>query len=93
MARSKQDSTTGLKGLVCSVCLRKAETMYCVYHEAALTQAKLGFEKWQMAFPNLTWERYLERILELEETGDWTKEVVKRELEASRVSKVSENLE
>jgi hypothetical protein len=33
--------------------------------------------RWQEAFGEMSWERYLERIIELKETGDQAKEVAR----------------
>ena len=56
---------------------------YCIYHERAYSQVKYAYEKWQNAFGNMTWERYLERILELKETGEWAKQVARHQLSAT----------
>ena len=71
----------------CAVCERVAkETDYCSYHEKAFSRLKIAFKKWKEAYANMSWERYLERILELEETGDWARQVAKHQLKATTVS-------
>ena len=57
-----------------------------MYHEKARSQIELGFKAWVEAFEILTWERYLERILELEETGEWAKDVARQLLTATKKS-------
>ncbi|MCL4518758.1 MAG: hypothetical protein M1587_06125 [Thaumarchaeota archaeon] len=68
----------------CALCERIAsEAEYCSYHEKAFSRLKLAFKKWNEAYANMSWERYLERILELEETGDWARQVAKHQLKAT----------
>ena len=68
----------------CFVCNRQAlKARYCVHHERAYSEVSNAYEKWQKAFENLTWERYLERILELKETGEWAKQVARHQLSAT----------
>ena len=68
----------------CALCERIAkEAEYCSYHERAFSSLKIAFKKWKEAYTNISWERYLERILELEETGDWARQVAKHQLEAT----------
>jgi len=43
-----------------------------------------SFQKWQKAFGNISWERYLERILGLRETGDSAKEIARHLLAESQ---------
>jgi hypothetical protein len=67
----------------CQLCVRSAMgEKYCKYHERAYYEIRLRFDGWRKAFQNISWERYLERISGLEETGDWAKQVARNELKA-----------
>ncbi len=48
---------------------------YCRYHALAHSKIVEGFKDWVVAYGNISWERYLETILGLRETGDWAKQV------------------
>ncbi len=50
---------------------------YCLFHEAALSTVKQRYLEWKDAFGNISWERYLERIIGLKETGDSAREIAK----------------
>ena len=50
---------------------------YCILHETAITRVKESFGDWQKALGDISWERYLERILGLRETGDSSKEIAR----------------
>jgi len=69
----------------CSLCERplELETSYCNFHRIAYTEIKSRFSEWNTAFGNISWERYLETIIGLKETGDWAKEVATLELQQS----------
>ena len=65
--------------LRCELCERFSVSggMYCILHETAKMNVKESFKEWQKAYGNISWERYLERILELVETGDSSKEIAR----------------
>jgi hypothetical protein len=69
----------------CNLCPRLviAETPYCIYHKRALTLIKMKYQDWKYAFENISWERYLETILGLKETGEYAKAVARYELRLS----------
>ena len=73
----------------CKVCDRNAllGNAYCESHGAARTKLEDGFRDWQRAFVEITWERYLDRVLALRQTGAWVREVARYEanLHASRL--------
>jgi hypothetical protein len=67
----------------CNLCKRPKAVpgqTYCVFHEAAYDEIRIKFQDWKSAYGQITWERYLETITRLKETGDWTKEVATLEL-------------
>jgi hypothetical protein len=49
----------------------------CEYHAMALGNLINKFEVWKLAYGELTWRSYMERVKGLEETGLWVKEVIK----------------
>lgn len=63
----------------CALCDRLSDKngVYCFLHGESLSQIREKFMRWQEAFGEMSWERYLERIIELKETGDQAKEVAR----------------
>ncbi len=47
----------------------------------AYEKLKEGYNTWRSAYKDITWEDYLKRILELDDTGKWVKDVIKYKLE------------
>ncbi|MDA4112255.1 MAG: hypothetical protein OK439_06915 [Thaumarchaeota archaeon] len=70
----------------CTLCDRISSTdpNYCIFHERAKAQINSKFSEWSKAFENDSWERYLETIIGLKETGVWAKEVARLELRRSK---------
>jgi hypothetical protein len=66
----------------CSLCERPLvpDSSYCNFHRMAFAEIKFGFSEWNIAFGNISWERYLETIIGLKETGVWAAEVARIEL-------------
>ena len=67
------------EGAVCEFCGRPVLSPggYCHIHEKAFHEVRKGFELWQKAFAYMSWERYLESISGLKETGEASKELAK----------------
>lgn len=40
-----------------------------------------NYQVWKKAYKDITWQEYLARLLELEDTGGWIKDIIKHELE------------
>ena len=59
----------------CPLCGRDKEDEFCSYHQTALNNLKEKHEKWETA-AGLSWEKYLERLSDLESTGRWIREVI-----------------
>jgi hypothetical protein len=60
----------------CRICGRDGvENNLCEYHHMALNNLKAGFERWKEAIAGLTWKDYIERIDNLESTGQWIREI------------------
>jgi len=53
---------------------------YCRRHSIAYSNLKEKYPSWIAAYGGISWERYLETIMTLEETGDWVKQIAKMEL-------------
>jgi len=70
----------------CPLCERISHTdaQYCSFHDVAYAEIKSKFLDWNIAFGNAGWERYLERIIGLKETGVWAREVARLELRRSK---------
>jgi hypothetical protein len=66
----------------CEVCerARQEQGNYCRYHSIAYSNLNEKYPDWKAAYGGMSWERYLETIMALEETGDWVKQVAKKEL-------------
>ncbi len=61
----------------CQICGRRTEKDddLCRYHAEAQQNLKDVYERWKHAL-DITWDEYLTRIVELEGTGRWVKEVI-----------------
>ena len=61
----------------CRICGRNSsEEDLCGYHSTAYTSLKSAFEKWAAAIEGLTWEKYIDSVRELENTGQWIREII-----------------
>lgn len=70
----------------CPLCWRegKSKEGLCFYHAEAYRSLKEGYQRWCRAYGDLDEVRYLERLLELPECGEWVKDVAKMELKRLR---------
>jgi len=66
----------------CRACNRDASSTneFCMYHEQAYDILKKNYDAWRDAYGKISWREYLERLLELKETGSWVKDVIMLEL-------------
>jgi hypothetical protein len=66
----------------CYVCSRKASvaSKYCLYHSQALEGLKEEHKTWIKAYGKISWNDFLDKLLKLDETGIWVKEVIIVEL-------------
>jgi hypothetical protein len=66
----------------CCACSRKVSTTkrYCSYHSQALDHIKEHYMKWVHAYGLVSWNDFLNRLLNMNETGSWIKEVISVEL-------------
>ncbi len=61
----------------CRICGRNStEEDLCEYHSAAYAGLKSVFEKWAAVVEGLTWEKYVDSVRELENTGQWVREII-----------------
>jgi DNA topoisomerase-1 len=62
----------------CGICGRDAkEDELCRYHFEALNNLRAAYEGWNTA-SGVSWEQYLERLVQIEETGRWVKDVIQQ---------------
>ncbi len=67
--------------LSCIICNRDSSNKFCKYHMQAYDTLKENYKAWRKAYKDVTWEEYLARLLELEETGGWIKDIIRYELQ------------
>ena len=64
----------------CQVCSSPAvgESRFCKRHKEAADQLELAFEKWRLAYSGqLNRKTFLERLLQMSETGQKVREVIR----------------
>jgi hypothetical protein len=61
----------------CALCKREAgkASGLCEYHGLAKVKVIEGFEAWKLAYGEISWSAYLDRIKRSPETGQWAKEI------------------
>jgi hypothetical protein len=59
----------------CPICGRDKQEEFCSYHQTAFNKLKETHEKWVTA-AGFSWEEYLDKISEIEDTGRWIREVI-----------------
>ncbi len=61
----------------CPICGRDLNNSQklCDYHSQAMENLRVGYKQWNRAM-NIEWNNYLKRLLDLEETGQWIREVI-----------------
>lgn len=65
----------------CFACARKASTSkYCSYHAQAFNNLKEQYTTWVHAYDTISWNDFLNKLLQLNETGSWVKDVIIVEL-------------
>lgn len=67
----------------CLLCWRKSVSKegLCFYHTEAYRNLIKGYMRWCRAYGEVDEVRYLERLLEMPECGEWIKEVAKLKLQ------------
>ena len=72
----------------CVVCSRKITTIskkYCLLHSEAFDSIQKKYNSWYIAYGGISWVDYLNKLLEIDETGSWIKEVSSAELKESSI--------
>jgi hypothetical protein len=67
----------------CTVCTQKVfndSGKFCLYHKQAYDNLIKHYKIWNKAFGDSSWTNYMNKLLELKETGSWVKEVISAEL-------------
>ena len=59
----------------CPMCGRDKQDEFCSYHQTAFDNVKEMYAKWETA-AGLSWEEYLQKISDIEDTGRWIVEVI-----------------
>ena len=74
---------TGKYSNKCSVCARDVIAngkKYCLYHSQAYDSLQKQYRAWVNAYGGISREAYMKKLLELDQTGDWVKDVIRIEL-------------
>jgi hypothetical protein len=66
----------------CIACHRKAlpGNKYCLHHKQAFDSIISHYKGWVNAYDRISWEEFLTKLLGMQETGSWIKEVIEVEL-------------
>lgn len=67
----------------CSVCARDVIVdgkKYCLYHSQAYDSLQKQYRAWVNAYGGFSREAYMKKLLDLDQTGDWVKDVIRIEL-------------
>jgi hypothetical protein len=64
----------------CLICSRTTSGNYCEYHSRSFHKLVSGYESWKRALGEMSWEDYLRKLLELQETGSSIKDIIEKEL-------------
>jgi len=62
----------------CKLCRResKKDEELCRYHSEARDALKRAHGSWEEAYSGIAWRDFLNKVKALDETGQWTKEVI-----------------
>jgi hypothetical protein len=61
--------------MVCKVCSRETENVYCTLHFKAYTKLSINFDMWKKT-SDILWKKYLVELQKNSLTGEWAKEVI-----------------
>ncbi len=65
----------------CAACTRDSgDKEYCLYHTKALEELKSHYGSWVSAYGGISWQDYLKRLYNMQETGQWIKDIIRLEL-------------
>lgn len=71
----------------CVACYREVVARgkkYCMYHSQAYDSLKKQYEAWVRAYGGISWHDYIMKLLTLDQTGTWVKDVINIELKESK---------
>jgi hypothetical protein len=74
---------TGKNSNKCSVCARGVIAegkKYCLYHSQAYESLQNQYKAWVNAYGGISRELYMKKLLDLDQTGDWVKDIIRIEL-------------
>jgi len=65
----------------CAACHRNAlpDTKYCLHHKQALDSMTNHYRAWVDAYGGISWREFLNKLLKMQETGSWIREVIEAE--------------
>jgi hypothetical protein len=75
--------TKGKKNKKCSACYREVLAKgkkFCIYHSQAYDSLKKQYDAWVRAYGEISWDDYMRKLLTLDQTGTWVKDVINIEL-------------
>jgi hypothetical protein len=65
----------------CFACARKVSmSKYCFYHAQAFDNLTEHYKRWVEAYGTISWRDFLNKLLQMNETGIWVKDVIVVEL-------------
>jgi hypothetical protein len=71
----------------CACCYREVVAKgkkFCIYHSQAFDSLKKQYDAWVRAYGGISWDDYLKKLLTLDQTGSWVKDVINWELKESK---------
>ncbi len=80
-------SVTNRKNKRCFACYREAiarSKKYCVYHSQAYNSLHEQYGAWVNAYGDILWKEYMKKLLTLNQTGSWVKDVINIELRETK---------
>ena len=79
--------TTQGKTKKCAACSRQVVAngkKYCIYHTQAYNSLQKQLTAWVNAYGGISQQDYMKRLLRMNETGSWVKDVINIELRESK---------
>jgi hypothetical protein len=71
----------------CDACHRKAVLgkKYCVHHSQALDSLLNHYKAWVEAYGRISMDDFMNKLLEMKETGSWIREVIAAERQSMKL--------
>jgi hypothetical protein len=79
--------TTQAKTKKCAACSRQVVAKgkkYCICHTQAYSSLQKQFTAWVNAYGAISHKDYMKKLLRMDETGSWIKDVINIELRESK---------